>query len=319
MDNFEQGYYYNGNFYKEITHQTIINANTKKLYCDLHSVYKLLYGYNGNSYFPLGLADFTDYYNKTVIDGFLNNKVDKENGKGLSSNDYTSQEKIKLSNIENNAQKNKLESISVDGALVHIDENKNANIHIPDAPVQSISVNSNPITPDEHGNINIDISSEVGAKGATLDGTDLPFDERNYIRIQLADKFDAKVDKEEGKGLSANDFTNELKNKLESVDPTAKPNVIEKVFYNRREIPVINKEVNIEVQYDVELNATSINAVQNKVLNTKFNVQKVQSESYTDTAIDNYSQVVDSALDLKANIADLEGIPDSVIDAQFGD
>ena len=103
------------------------------------------------------------------------------------------------------------------------------------------------------------------------------------------------------------------------MDPTAEPNIIEKVSYNGTEIPVKNKEVSIEVQYDAELNTTSINAVQNKVLNTKFAVQKVQSETYTNTAIDNYSQVVDSALDLKANIADLEGIPDSIIDAQFGD
>ena len=36
----------------------------------------------------------------------LNNKVDKEEGKGLSSNDYTSAEKNKLENIEEDAQKN---------------------------------------------------------------------------------------------------------------------------------------------------------------------------------------------------------------------
>ena len=40
--------------------------------------------------------------NKTIYTA-LNNKVDKEDGKGLSTNDYTTAEKNKLQNIENNA------------------------------------------------------------------------------------------------------------------------------------------------------------------------------------------------------------------------
>lgn len=46
-----------------------------------------------------------DYYDKTSIDSLLNNKVDKVTGKGLSTEDFTSDEKTKLANIETEANK----------------------------------------------------------------------------------------------------------------------------------------------------------------------------------------------------------------------
>ncbi len=45
-------------------------------------------------------TDLSDYYTKTQVDNLLNSKVDKVNGKGLSTNDYTTAEKTKLSNID---------------------------------------------------------------------------------------------------------------------------------------------------------------------------------------------------------------------------
>ena len=54
----------------------------------------------------------------SVLDGVtenvqtqLNDKVDKVTGKGLSTNDYTSAEKTKLSGIETGAQKNTITGI----------------------------------------------------------------------------------------------------------------------------------------------------------------------------------------------------------------
>lgn len=53
---------------------------------------------------------------KSKINSFdSDNFVQKEEGKGLSTNDYTTDEKNKLSNIENNAQVNKIEIIKIDG------------------------------------------------------------------------------------------------------------------------------------------------------------------------------------------------------------
>ena len=54
-----------------------------------------------------GTFDASNFYTKSETDNKiteeLNNKVDKEDGKGLSTNDYTTVEKIKLNNIEENA------------------------------------------------------------------------------------------------------------------------------------------------------------------------------------------------------------------------
>lgn len=47
--------------------------------------------------------------------GDIGNKVDKVNGKGLSTEDYTSSEKTKLAGIEAGAEANVIETIKVNG------------------------------------------------------------------------------------------------------------------------------------------------------------------------------------------------------------
>ena len=60
----------------------------------------------------------------------LADKVDKVDGKGLSSNDYTSDEKTKLANVAAGAQVNVLEGIQKNGTTVTV-TNKIANIEVP--------------------------------------------------------------------------------------------------------------------------------------------------------------------------------------------
>lgn len=69
-------------------------------------------------------------YFKSKLDLLLSGKVDKETGKGLSSNDYTSTEKTKLAGIASGAQVNVLEGIQKNGTTVTI-TNKIANISVP--------------------------------------------------------------------------------------------------------------------------------------------------------------------------------------------
>lgn len=66
------------------------------------------------------------------IQNALTGKVDKVNGKGLSTNDYTSDEKTKLANVAAGAQVNVLEGIQRNGATVTA-TNKIANILVPTA------------------------------------------------------------------------------------------------------------------------------------------------------------------------------------------
>lgn len=56
-----------------------------------------------------------------------------------------------------------------------------------------------------------------------------------------------KQDKETGKGLSTNDFTTTLKNKLDGIENNAQVNKIEKIRKNGTDLTITNKTVNIEV------------------------------------------------------------------------
>ena len=61
---------------------------------------------------------------KFPIDGLgeINNKVDKVTGKGLSTNDYSNEDKTKLGNIALGAQVNVLEGIKVNGVAQSISD-----------------------------------------------------------------------------------------------------------------------------------------------------------------------------------------------------
>lgn len=102
---------------------------------------------NDSGFITKDVNDLTNYYKKsetytqTEINNSLSGKVDKETGKGLSSNDYTDAEKIKLSGIAAGAEvnvqsdwqqsdstkddyiKNKPENLVQDASYVHTDNN----------------------------------------------------------------------------------------------------------------------------------------------------------------------------------------------------
>ena len=54
---------------------------------------------------------------KAHVTNSVANKVDKESGKALSSNDYTDEDKAKLGGVATGAQVNKIESIKVNGVV----------------------------------------------------------------------------------------------------------------------------------------------------------------------------------------------------------
>lgn len=58
-------------------------------------------GSNGGGGTGGGDTPTVNTYNKTEIDSMLGDKVDKEDGKGLSTNDYTDEEKAKLASLSN--------------------------------------------------------------------------------------------------------------------------------------------------------------------------------------------------------------------------
>lgn len=79
-----------------------------------------------NSLETLGIQAAGDYATKTE----LGNKVSKEDGKGLSTEDYTTAEKTKLGGIQTGAQVNVIESVKVNGIAQEADR-KAVNIAVP--------------------------------------------------------------------------------------------------------------------------------------------------------------------------------------------
>lgn len=142
--------------------------------------------------------------NTTAIAG----KVDKVTGKGLSTNDYTTEEKTKLAGIETEANKTVVDS-ALDSSSTNPVQNKVIKESL-DGKVDKVSgkgLSTNDYTTEEKtklaGLSNYDdtqiyeainsLSSSIGTLGQTVEG---------------------KVDKITGKGLSTEDYTTSEKTKL---------------------------------------------------------------------------------------------------------
>lgn len=83
----------------------------------------------------------------------------------------------------------------------------------------------------------------------------------------LTTDLSGKVDKIEGKGLSTNDYTNEEKNKLETIEEGAQINAIEHIFVNDIERPIttINgqpKSITLSIDVFDEEHATKLDGIQ---------------------------------------------------------
>ena len=137
----------------------------------------------------------------------LDLKVDKVNGKGLSTNDYTATEKNKLAGIATGATKT-----VVDTALSSSSTN----------PVQNKVVNT------AISNLN------------TLVGD-------TAVSTQITNAVANKVDKVSGKGLSTNDYTTAEKNKLSGIDTGANKTIVDSVLSTTSTNPVQNKVVNTAI------------------------------------------------------------------------
>lgn len=151
--------------------------------------------------------------NKVVTEA-LNNKVNKEAGKGLSTNDFTNTLYDKLIDIEYNAEKNVITSISVNGKPQTITNTK-VDLQIENAVV------------DE--NLSTTSTNSVQNKAVT-------------------NALNNKVDKEAGMGLSENNFTNTLYDKLIDVEYNAEKNVIVSISVNGKPQTITDRKVNLQIE-----------------------------------------------------------------------
>ena len=178
--------------------------------------------YTGVVYYALGdykQFTFDDYVTETELSSSLNSKVDKVNGKGLSTNDYTTNDMNKLAGIEANANKttveDSLESTSTTNALsaARGKELSEALYGLYD----ELGIFAEMVS----GMIPTDNSQLTNGAGYI---TTIPSE---YITdSELTTALNGKVDKVSGKGLSTNDYTTAEKTKLSNIENGANKTVV---------------------------------------------------------------------------------------------
>lgn len=147
----------------------------------------------------INLDDYstTEQMNEAIATAIVN-KVDKVDGKGLSTEDFTTALKEKLIALPEGAEANYVKSVS--------DE----------------------FTVSTEGKLEVKEIAPAKVTG-------------------LPDALAGKVDKVEGKGLSANDYTDEEKEKLGGIEAGASKNLIEVIKLAGVALNISEKEVNVPV------------------------------------------------------------------------
>ena len=220
--------------------------------------------------------------------------VKVEPGKGLSTNDYTTEEKEKLAGVESGANKTTVDS-SLSSTSTNPVQNKIINTKFDsiqasiDSKVDKVTgkgLSTNDLTATLKSNYNAAYTHSQQAHapadaeknvivGVQKNGTDLTVNSSTRkVNITVPTKtseltndsdfatttqLDTKVDKVTGKGLSTNDYTTEEKTKLSNIEDGANKTIV-----------------------DTALSSTSTNPVQNKVINTKLSTMQSDIDSKAD-------------------------------------
>ena len=155
--------------------------------------------------------------------------VKKETGKGLSTNDYTATDKTKLDGVETGAQANVIESVSVDGTALTV-TSKGVNIalsaYAKSADISTVykykgtvaTYSALPTADQVVGDVyNVEAADATNGINA---GDNVAWNGTAWDNLSGIVDLSGYVAKEDGKGLSTNDFTDDLKNKLDTLSAT---------------------------------------------------------------------------------------------------
>ena len=154
-------------------------------------------------------------------------KVDKVEGKGLSEADYTNTEKTKLQGVAEGAQVNVLEAVKVNGEALEITE-KGVNIDLSEyaksadyttALLYKGTVATYAELPAEGQKVGDMYNVTAADPSHDLNaGENVAWNGTGWDNLGGVTDLSGKVDKEDGKGLSTEDFTTDLKDKLEAIE-----------------------------------------------------------------------------------------------------
>lgn len=170
--------------------------------------------------------DHIDLLNQAnaYTDSLSATKVDKEEGKGLSSNDFTDDLKDNL-NLNTASRHSHANKAILDNTTASFTEEYKTNVdnHIGN------TLNPHSVTKEQVGLSNVDNTRDIDkpvstAQNIAIDSalnqakqyTDTQIENKNFVDKDTLDiKLSLKVDKEDGKGLSSNDFTDSDKSNLD--------------------------------------------------------------------------------------------------------
>ena len=155
----------------------------------------------------------------------LAGKVDKEAGKGLSTNDYTTEEKQKLASIEEGAQKNAIEHILLN-EVEQVPHDTSSLTNVVELNIKEFDDTSRAklATIAEGANVNI-------IEGISLNGVAQAPDANKNVNLVI------------------NEFTIEQQRKLEGIEEGAQVNTIETIYLNNTPVsPDQNKRIDLVVQ-----------------------------------------------------------------------
>jgi hypothetical protein len=189
----------------------------------------------------------TTYAKKDETENAIKAKVDKVEGKSLSTNDYTTVEKDKLSNIEEGAN----------------------NYTLPVAGSNNLGgiKSGGDITVDSAGVVQVNDNSH----NHSIDNI-----------ANLTTRLNSKVEKIAGKGLSTNDYTTTEKDKLAGISSGAEVNIINTIKRNGVALTAdSNKVVNIEIPTKVsELTNDNKYQTYNDVASSIVNIEYAVATGY---------------------------------------
>ena len=226
----------------------------------------------------LGNVDNTSDLNKpisTATQTALNNKVDKVEGKGLSTEDYTTTEKQKLAGLSN------YNDTEVKADITKLQSNVGTLQSDVSTAKENISTLQEDVTGIE-GNVST-LTQSVSTLDTTVDGLNTKVEglETDVTELQgtvsdvkgtvgtLQTNLNNKVDKVQGKGLSTNDFTNAYKTKLDGLNNYNDTIIKQDITELQTDVGALERTVGNHTE-SIETNTTDITTL-------KGNVQTLQT------------------------------------------
>lgn len=196
--------------------------------------------YAKNADIPTNVSQLTNDKGYITEHQDISGKVDKVEGKSLSSNDYTDDDKNKLADIEDGANKTVVENVltsssSTKALSAAMGAELKKQIDSIDTNIENLGAGDMlKSTYDKDGNGKVDSADDADklggvaaseyAKNSAIPTKVSQLTNDNGYLTEHQD-ISGKVDKVDGKGLSTNDFTTDEKNKLEKLVVGAEANV----------------------------------------------------------------------------------------------